>query len=61
MTAAARKAGPSDLSENDAADWYDRLEGTNINQSTLLATDYLNRFNEVVMMIEMIPDMPDCM
>ena len=60
MTAAARKGGP-DLCENDAAAWHDRLEGTNINQSKLLATDYLNHFNEVVMMIEMIPDMPDCM
>lgn len=61
MTAAARNVQPSDLCESDAAAWYDRLDGTNINQSTLLATDYLNHFNEVVMMIEMIPDMPDCM
>jgi hypothetical protein len=61
MTATARNITPSNLCESDAAAWHDRLEGTNINQNTLLATDYLNHFNEVVMMMEMIPDMPDCM
>ncbi len=35
--------------------------GTNINEQTLLATDYLNHFNEVVMLIEMIADMPECL
>lgn len=43
----------------DMAAWADRLQGTNINASTLLATDYLNHFNEVIMLIEMVPDMPD--
>lgn len=61
MTATAQQSTSSDLDESEAAAWHDRLEGTNINQSTLLATDYLNHFNEVVMLIEMIPDMPDCM
>lgn len=37
-----------------------KVEGTNIHPQTLLATDYLNHFNEIVMMLEMIPDMPDC-
>jgi hypothetical protein len=37
-----------------------RVEGTNIHPQTLLATDYLNHFNEIVMLLEMIPDMPDC-
>ena len=32
---------------------------TNINGDTFLATDYLNHFNEIVMLLEMIPDMPD--
>jgi len=36
------------------------VEGRNINPETLLATDYLNHFNEVVMLIEMSSDMPDC-
>ena len=30
-----------------------------ISPETLLATDYLNHFNEVVMLVEMVPDMPD--
>ncbi len=37
-----------------------RLAGTNINEQSFLATDYLNHFNEVVMLLEMVPDMPDC-
>ena len=32
--------------------------GTNINSTTLLTTDYLNHFNEVVMMLEMLPSAP---
>jgi len=37
-----------------------KVDGANINPQTLLATDYLNHFNEIVMMIEMLPDAPDC-
>lgn len=37
-----------------------KLEQANINPSTGLATDYLNHFNEVVMLLEMLPAMPDC-
>ncbi len=36
------------------------LAAANINPHTGLATDYLNHFNEAVMLLEMIPDMPDC-
>jgi len=36
------------------------LRAANINPVTGLATDYLNHFNEVVMLMEMLPDMPDC-
>jgi len=36
-----------------------RLAGTNINETTYLATDYLNHFNEIVMLLDMVPDMPD--
>lgn len=43
----------------DFAVWRDKVGGTNISDKTLLATDYLNHFNEIVMLIEMIPDMPD--
>lgn len=37
----------------------DRLQGTNIHPTSLLATDYLNHFNEVMMLLEMAIDMPD--
>ncbi|MQX35103.1 hypothetical protein GHC57_01075 [Roseospira navarrensis] len=36
-----------------------RVQGTNISPDTLLATDYLNHFNEIIMMLDMVPDMPD--
>ncbi|WP_291718232.1 hypothetical protein [Magnetospirillum sp. 64-120] len=36
-----------------------KVEGTNISSQTLLATDYLNHFNEIVMLLDMLPDMPD--
>ncbi|UKJ75873.1 hypothetical protein [Azospirillum brasilense] len=48
---------PDELADFHA--WRQRVVGTNISDKTLLATDYLNHFNEIVMLIEMIPDMPD--
>jgi hypothetical protein len=36
------------------------LRAANINPPTGLATDYLNHFNEAIMLLEMIPDMPEC-
>jgi hypothetical protein len=40
--------------------WAERLRAANINPRTGLATDYLNHFNEAIMLLEMIPDMPEC-
>lgn len=37
----------------------ERLAAANIHPDTRLATDYLNHFNEVVMLIDLLPDMPD--
>jgi hypothetical protein len=37
----------------------DALAAANVHPDTGLATDYLNHFNEVVMLLEMLPDMPD--
>lgn len=37
-----------------------RLAEANIHPDTRLATDYLNHFNEVVMLIDMLPVMPEC-
>src|SRR5258707_3303592 len=49
-----RQTGPNE--EARAA----RLRAANINPRTGLATDYLNHFNEAIMLLEMIPDIPDC-
>jgi hypothetical protein len=49
-----RPAGPG--KEARAA----QLRAANINPRTGLATDYLNHFNEAIMLLEMIPDMPEC-
>ena len=38
----------------------EQLRLANINPRTGLATDYLNHFNEAIMLLEMIPDMPEC-
>ena len=43
------------------AQFRQRVADTNISDTSLLATDYLNHFNEVVMLIDMIPDMPECL
>ncbi len=37
------------------------VKGKNINEETLLATDYLNHFNEIVMLLDMVPTMPECL
>ena len=44
----------------DAAARAAQLRAANINPRTGLATDYLNHFNEAIMLLEMIPDMPEC-
>ncbi len=35
------------------------LNAANINSASFLATDYLNHYNEIIMLLEMVPDMPD--
>ncbi|WP_291865920.1 hypothetical protein [Bradyrhizobium sp.] len=37
-----------------------QLRAANINPRTGLATDYLNHFNEAIMLLEMVPEMPEC-
>jgi len=37
-----------------------QLAAANINPATGLATDYLNHFNEAIMMLELVPTMPAC-
>ncbi|MCF8466161.1 MAG: hypothetical protein K9G33_02045 [Sneathiella sp.] len=40
-------------------EFRDRARSTNVNDVTLLATDYLNHFNEALMLAELVIDMPD--
>jgi len=38
-----------------------RAVGSNVNEKTLLATDYLNHINEIIMLLEIVPDAPECL
>ena len=54
-----------------AGNWSDRVartqalcaraRDTNVNEKTLLATDYLNHINEIVMLFDLVPDAPECL
>jgi hypothetical protein len=46
-------------SEGEAAGAM-KLSDANINPATGLATDYLNHFNEAIMLLEMLSSCPDC-
>jgi hypothetical protein len=37
-----------------------RLAAANINPKTKLATDYLNHFNEAIMLLDILPHTPEC-
>src|SRR5258708_25682802 len=39
--------------------YRERVIGTTIDGGTLLSTDYFNSFNEVIMLLGMVPDMPE--
>jgi hypothetical protein len=65
MTSMAAKTAPPDRPAAGKVGGIDgaraaRLKAANINPRTGLATDYLNHFNEAVMLLEMVPDMPEC-
>ena len=56
---AATKSSAADIS-------YERtfrrlVRGTTINDATLLSTDYMNHFNEIAMIFDLIADMPECL
>jgi hypothetical protein len=65
MTAQPQKEPSSDF-DSPAADGgaaaarAAALAAANINPKTGLATDYLNHFNEAIMLLELIPAMPEC-
>lgn len=57
----AKSSGLSACEQQEADDAHARLlTDANINPHTGLATDYLNHFNEAIMLLEMIPDIPEC-
>jgi hypothetical protein len=65
MTSTASKPGRSDpkIPRQTSPEEEARaalLQAANINPRTGLATDYLNHFNEAIMLLEMVPDMPEC-
>jgi hypothetical protein len=57
---AANAVRPASKTATDNAARAAQLRAANINPRTGLATDYLNHFNEAVMLLEMVPDMPEC-
>jgi hypothetical protein len=61
MRATASKQARSDhQTDPDTEARAARLRAANINPHTGLASDYLNHFNEAIMLLEMIPDLPEC-
>lgn len=51
---------PAVAAEEGFAELSGQAEAHNVSPVTLLATDYLNHFNEVLMLLEMLPMAPDC-
>ena len=47
--------------EDGGAGYAPRLADANINPTTGLATDYLNHFNEAIMLLEMLSGCPECL
>ncbi|QPF83357.1 hypothetical protein IC762_27140 [Bradyrhizobium genosp. L] len=60
MTSTAAIAGSSPRPTYPDEARAAQLRAANINPRTGLATDYLNHFNEAIMLLEMIPDIPEC-
>ncbi len=60
LAAATRMQKPGSETGADRETRAAELRAANINPRTGLATDYLNHFNEAVMLLEMVPDMPEC-
>ena len=60
MTSAANPALSDPQPRPDSKARAAQLRAANINPRTGLATDYLNHFNEAIMLLEMVPDMPEC-
>ena len=57
---AGAREDPEVARNRDAVREEIRLSGANINPESLLATDYLNHFNEIIMLLDLAAEMPDC-
>jgi len=56
----SRQEESADAEESlDYLAFREKVKNTNINEQALLATDYLNHFNELIMLLEMLPDCPE--
>ncbi|HVO03138.1 MAG TPA: hypothetical protein VMT54_13115 [Candidatus Cybelea sp.] len=55
------KVEPETEREAKTRDLQQRAQGSNVNEKTLLATDYLNHINEIVMLFDLVPDAPECL
>ncbi len=61
MTEAVGIAGDVIDREAKTRALFERARGSNVNEKTLLATDYLNHINEIVMLLDLVPDAPECL
>ena len=59
MIDSTSEAGAVEVGDATYEAMREKIAGSNLDPTTFLATDYLNHFNEVVMLLEMIPDMPE--
>ena len=59
MAANENEAGIAPDEVEGYRDYRRRVAGTNIDERSLLATDYLNHLNEIVMLVDLIPDAPE--
>jgi len=61
VSGSVAKVEPETEREAKTRDLQQRAQGSNVNEKTLLATDYLNHINEIVMLFDLVPDAPECL
>jgi len=52
---------PASPTHTDSRPTLEQLAKANINPNTGLATDYLNHFNEAIMLLDLVATMPECL
>jgi hypothetical protein len=61
MTTALSQSASPPHSSGPERPSAERLAKANINPATGLATDYLNHFNEAIMLLDLVASMPECL